>query len=135
MRAGRSRGKGAASAVPDDTRLPAPVIVSLPGEIDVTNAGEVLALITAAAAPGVTVVVADLTATSWCDSAGLRHLLQAHQAADVGAQLRLAISPDGPISRVIQLTGIGRFVPVYPTLQLVIGDLAPPGPGRARREP
>ena len=52
-------------AVPEDMPAPAPAVVSLPGEIDVTNAGEVLVLLAAAVAPGVTVVIADLTATAF----------------------------------------------------------------------
>jgi anti-sigma B factor antagonist len=75
----------------------------MPGEIDVT------------------VVIADLTATRFCDSAGLRHLLLAHrQAGRAGVQLRLVIPPEGPVSRVAELTGIGRYVAVYPTLQLAV---------------
>ena len=71
-----------------------PVIVVLPPEIDVTNASDVLDLIAAACAPGVPVVIADLTATSFCDSSGLQHLIQASlQAAASGTELRLAISP------------------------------------------
>ena len=100
---------------------PSPAVVSLPGEIDVTNAGDVLALIAAAVAPGVTVVVADLTATRFCDSAALRHLLLAHrEAARAGTRLRLVIPPDGPVGRIVELTGIGRFVAVYPTLELAV---------------
>jgi anti-sigma B factor antagonist len=104
-----------------------PVVVALPGEIDTTNASEILALIIAAVVPGVSVIIADLTATSFCDSSGLRHLLLAYrQAAAAGAQLRLAIPPRGPIGRLIQLTGIDRHVPVYPTLQLASDGGPPP---------
>jgi anti-sigma B factor antagonist len=116
-------------AVPDDLASPASTaIVSLPGEIDVTNAPAVQTLITQALAPGVTVVVADLTATGFCDSAGLRHLLLAHrQIAQAGAQLRLAIPPDGPLGRVTELTGINRYVAVYPTLQRAVDGGPPSG--------
>ena len=109
--------------VPDNPAAPiSPAVVSLPAEIDVTNAGEVLSLVTAALTPGVTVVIADLTSTRFCDSAGLRHLLLAHrQAARAGVQLRLVIPPDGAVARVTELTGISRFVAVYPTLQLAGG--------------
>lgn len=94
-------------------------MVSLPAEIDVTNAVQVQALVTAALTPGVTVVIADLTATRFCDSAGLRHLLLAHrQAGRAGVQLRLVIPPGSPVDRVTELTGIGRYVAVYPTIEL-----------------
>lgn len=91
-----------------------PVVVQLPGEVDVTNAGDVLELITAACAPGVTVIIADLTGTQFCDSIALQHLLLAgRRAAAAGAELRLAIAPGGVVSRVIELTGLRRYLPVY----------------------
>jgi len=114
-------------AAPDVTPATS-AVVSMPGEIDATNASEILTLITAACGPGITVVIADLTATRFCDSAGLQQLLQAHrQAAAAGTQLRLAILPGGPVSRVIELTGINRYISVYPTLQLAIDSPRPPG--------
>lgn len=107
-------------AAPDATPDTA-AVVGMPGEIDASNAGEVLPLITAACRPGVTVVIADLTATRFCDCSGLQQLLQAHRrAAAAGAQLRLAVLPGGPVSRVVELTGISRHVAVYPALQLAI---------------
>jgi hypothetical protein len=48
------------------------------------------------------------------------------QAVGAGAHLRLAIPPDGPVGRVVELTGINRHVPVYATLQLAIHEGAPP---------
>jgi anti-sigma B factor antagonist len=101
------------------SELVMPVIIALPPEIDLTNAGDVLELIIAACAPGVPVVIADLTGTSFCDSSGLQHLIQAsHHTAASGTELRLAISPGGAVSRIIELTGIGQRLPVYPSTQL-----------------
>jgi len=100
-----------------------PFIVVLPPEIDATNASDVLDLIAAACAPGVSVVIADLTATSFCDSSGLQHLIQASlKAAASGTELRLAISPGGAVSRIIELTGISQRLPVYPSIQLAAGS-------------
>ena len=105
-----------------------PVVIALPLEIDITNADDVLDLITAACTPGVTVVIADLTGTIFCDSAGLNHLIQAsHKAAANGTELRLAISPDGTVSRIIELTGISQHIPVYPSAQLAGGGSQVPG--------
>jgi hypothetical protein len=33
-----------------------------------------------------------------------------------GIELRLAVSPDGSVRRVLQLIGVGSVVPVYPSL-------------------
>jgi len=105
-----------------------PVIITLPPEIDITNADEVLELITAACAPGVTVLIADLTGTTFCDSGGLQRLVQAsHKAAAGGAELRLAISPGGAVSRVIELTGISERLPVYSSAELAAASAPPPG--------
>jgi anti-sigma B factor antagonist len=98
-----------------------PAVVVLPAEIDVTNCELAFDLLAAALAPGVPLVIADLTATSFCDTSGIRALLQAHeQAAARGAQLRLAIPPGGSVRRVLELTGIGRVLSLYPGLDEAI---------------
>jgi anti-anti-sigma regulatory factor len=51
-----------------------PVIIVLPAEIDMVNAEEVRDRLVEAASPGVAVVVADLTNTTFCDTAGFREL-------------------------------------------------------------
>ena len=53
----------------DQARQVKPVVVVLPAEIDVTNSELAFGLLAAALAPGVPVVIADLTATVL-----LRHL-------------------------------------------------------------
>jgi anti-anti-sigma factor len=94
-----------------------PVVVTLPAEIDFTVAEEVTDQICAAFAPGVTAVAADLTATTFCDSSGIRHLLLASERASAtGVQLRFAVPPGGPVQRVLKLTGVHRVLAVYPTL-------------------
>jgi len=91
-----------------------PAIVVLPGEIDVSNAQRVFDQLSSVFAAGATVVVADLTATVFCDSTGLRTLLKVQrQAAATGAQLRLAISPGGPVQRVVDLMAFDSLLPVY----------------------
>jgi anti-sigma B factor antagonist len=105
----------------------APVIVTLPGEIDVTNAADAEAQITAALTPGIMVIIADLTATRFCDSTGLQHLMRAgEKAAASGTQLRLAVAPDGTVARVMQITGITRHIAVYPTLEQAARGGPPP---------
>ena len=68
-----------------------PAVVTLPAEIDMANADRVGADLQAALAPGVTAVVADMTATTFCDSRGIHALVLAHQRATAcGAELRSA---------------------------------------------
>ncbi len=98
-----------------------PAVVVLPVEIDVTNSELAFDLLAAALARGVPLVIADLTATSFCDTSGVRALMQAHQQAEArGVQLRLAIAQGGSVRRVLELTGIGRVLSVYPSLDEAI---------------
>jgi anti-sigma B factor antagonist len=98
-----------------------PVVVVLPGEIDITNSDQVQQQLTAAMSPGVGTVIADLTSTSFCDSSGVHAIMHAHERAaarDVG--LRLAVSPVGSVRRVLQLTGADHIMPVFASVQEAI---------------
>ena len=90
------------------------VIVPLPAEIDISNSEAVGARLAAACASGAAVVIADLTATEFCDSSAIRHLLLAHDAAAArGAELRLAVRPDSMVLRMLTLTGLHRVLQVH----------------------
>jgi len=58
-------------------------VVPLPAEIDITNAREAGRDLLAAIVPGVTAIVADMTATTLCDSAGVTMLALAHSQAQM----------------------------------------------------
>jgi anti-sigma B factor antagonist len=99
----------------------APVIVQMPAEIDVTNSGQVYDRLVAALAPGVETVIADLTSTSFCDSSGVRAIVRAHESAAArDVRLELAVPPEGSVRRVLQLTGVGSLMPLYPSLEEAI---------------
>jgi anti-sigma B factor antagonist len=100
-------------------------VVKLPTEVDISNADDVGEQLRAAAAPGVVVVVADLTTTKFCDSAGVRQLALAYdKVADSGAQLRLAVADGGSVNRILALIGLEQLVPQYPTVEAALA--APP---------
>jgi anti-sigma B factor antagonist len=95
-----------------------PVVVELPAEIDVTNSEQVYQQLVAVLTPGVDTVVADMTATIFCDSSGVHAIMHAHETAGArDVQLRLAVSPGTSVRRVLQLIGVGRLVPVYLSLE------------------
>ena len=99
-----------------------PVVVALPAEIDVTNCDKVYDQLVAAFEPGVGIVIADLTSTIFCDSSGVHAIMRAYErAAAHGTQLWLAVTQAGSVHRVLQLTGVGRLMPVYPSLQDAMG--------------
>jgi anti-sigma B factor antagonist len=102
----------------------------MPAEMDITNSSDVSDLLAAVAGQFPEVITADMTATMFCDSAGVNALARAHElAAACGAELRLALG-DSPATRVIQLTGLGQIVPLYRDVRQ---SLATPRNGGAAR--
>jgi phosphoserine phosphatase RsbU/P len=88
-------------------------VVTLPPEIDLTNAESVFQLLAAAAAQSPQVVTADLSGTEFCDSAGLNDLLRAHRAiVENNGELRIVLG-QSPVRRVIELCGIDQVIPVF----------------------
>ena len=106
----------------------------MPGETDVINAPDVAELISAAAAGSPEVITADLTATEFCDSAGVEVLARARDmAAARGVEFRLALG-GSPVARILQLTGLDEVMPLYRDVPHSLAT--PPGPAgpRARKD-
>jgi anti-sigma B factor antagonist len=102
-----------------------PRVVALPEEIDIANALQVGEDLRAALRPGLAVLIADMTSTVFCDSAGLRQLLLATDAAAaVGAELRL-VTESKAVLRVLQVTGTDRLLQTYPTLRAALAGPVP----------
>jgi anti-sigma B factor antagonist len=100
----------------DHERLNRPVIVPLPAEIDRANAEDVGEQLCAAFAPGVTVVIADLGSTVFCDTSGARQLVLAHKRAVASSrELRVVIS-SAAVLRVLAILGVDRVLEIYPDL-------------------
>jgi anti-sigma B factor antagonist len=82
-----------------------------------TNSSDVSDLLAAVAGESPEVITADMTATMFCDSAGVNALARAHElAAACGSELRLALG-DSPAARVIQLIGLDQIMPLYRDVQ------------------
>jgi anti-sigma B factor antagonist len=119
--------------VTDAQPVTEPVIVRLPAEIDIANAEDVGEQLRCAFTPGITLVIADLTATVFCDSSGLRQLLLAHRRAQAcHAQVRFAI-PHREVLGVLQVTELDRLLSVYPSLNAAMS--ARPAPDGQDRQP
>jgi anti-sigma B factor antagonist len=112
--------------------LVVPEIVTLPGEIDVTNAHSVGDELQAAFGPGVAVVIADMSGTAFLDSSGVRYLLLASKhAAQANAELRL-VTESAAVLRVLRVTGVDRLLKIYPDLQAALTN---PGLAGAQEAP
>lgn len=105
------------------------VVVTLPGEIDVTNDGQVRDALAEALRGRPAVLVADGSETTFCGSSGMRALIVARrQAQEAGTQLRVAAGP--AVRRILELTGADEVLDTYPSLaEALTGRHAPPGAG------
>jgi anti-sigma B factor antagonist len=93
-------------------------VVTLPAEVDVTNADEIRQALLAAASHDVAVLIIDMSETTFCDSAGVQAIIAAHQqAAATGTELRLATTA---VLRILTLVGIDQLIPIYSTLQAAL---------------
>src|SRR5579884_623876 len=92
-------------------------VVKLPDEIAFANAGQVRSALERALADGASVVIADLSATGFCASEGVRVLICVNAAANAaGAQLRLA-APGHAVRRVLELTAADQVLRLYPSVE------------------
>jgi anti-sigma B factor antagonist len=67
-------------------------------------------------------VVADLTATSFCDSSGIGETERARQDAIKEGVRFCFVVPPGGVLRVLQVMGIDRLWVPYPTLAAASDD-------------
>ena len=116
--------------------------MTLPAEVDISNAGLVRQDLLAVVAQGASLVIADMTATTFCDSAGVTALVRvARQATAQGSGLRLAAGAPAVI-RMLALTGVDKLIEVYPSVAAALADPehdvaaepAPAPPGQAGSE-
>ncbi len=102
-------------------------IVSFPGHVDVSNAGQLRDRLLSVINRGAVVVIADMTGTLSCDYSAADALVRAFQRAVVtGTQLRLVVT-DAAVRRVLSNEGLDRLVSIYPALDAAIAAGGPAG--------
>ena len=106
-------------------------VVTLPAEIDVTNADATRDELLAVLSQGAALLVADMSKTVFCDSSGVSTLVRVFRhAATSGAALRLVVSTPA-VQRVLSITGVDRLVDVYPSVAASLaGPSGPADPAR-----
>jgi anti-anti-sigma factor len=91
-------------------------VLALPDELDYANARVIAAQLTAALTPGLPALIIDLTATTFCDSAGIGALARAHgRAAVTGTRIHLA-APAAAVAHILHVTGLDQLWTIHPTL-------------------
>jgi anti-sigma B factor antagonist len=92
-------------------------VVTAPREIDVTNSPQLRAAFLQTARYAHKTVVADLTHTEFCDSAGLHTLLAAHKrACSEGGEL-LVVANRPAVRRVFALTAADQLMRTFTSME------------------
>jgi|SRR5215831_9426936 len=101
-------------------RLDSRAVITMPAEIDITNAEQVRQALFSAVEPPATVLIVDMSRTTFCDSAGVQAVVAAYrQAAMTGTQLRLVATA---VLRIFTVIGADQLIPVYPTLDAALAE-------------
>jgi anti-anti-sigma factor len=100
-------------------------LVSVSGEIDLHTAGRLQARIEEAGAVGAETVVVDLSETSFIDSTALSVLVRETTRLEGRGHALVVVTNDPRTLRIVEVTGLGRTLRTYATLQDVLAELAP----------
>ncbi len=91
-------------------------VVRLPDELDVSNARQLLEQLRLLLAEGATDLVADMSHTGFCDSSGVRVLLQGRgETAQQGRRFHVVAS-SVQVLRVFELLNVGALITIHPTV-------------------
>ncbi|MGW7682156.1 STAS domain-containing protein [Kribbella sp. NPDC054772] len=98
-------------------------LVRLSGEIDMASTEDAATTIRAAVAPPARLVLIDVSAVTFCSSAGLGNLVEARNLAG-RHNIPLALVGVGrPVDRPLSVTGLGGQFRIYGTITEALADL------------
>ena len=90
-------------------------VVEVMGEVDMSVTSELEQALAPRSLEGRTSVVIDLTGVTFMDSSGVRVLLLGHSAyQEAEISSAVALGPDSPVRRVIELAEVGEMLAVHP---------------------
>ena len=105
-------------------------VVALPAEIDITNADQVREDLLSVLNQGAALLIADLSQTGFCDSAGVSALARSFRRAEANqGEMRLVVGTVS-VARVLTLTGIDRLIDIYPSVDAALEGAPSAAAGR-----
>ncbi len=96
------------------------VVLAVVGEIDLATAAEFEARIESAGSAAS--IVLDMTQVAFIDSTGLRVLLSAHERADDGGGRLAIVAGEGPVTKLLAITGVDEWLNVHETRSSATSD-------------
>jgi anti-anti-sigma factor len=96
-------------------------LAAVEGEVDASNAGEVGERLRRLLTNRSSVLVVDLSATAYLDSAGINMLFELAAELDHRQQrLRLVVPASSPIARMLSIAGMDVAVPTHETREQAV---------------
>jgi anti-sigma B factor antagonist len=100
------------------------VVARLEGEVDMSNASELGAAITARIPSDARGLVLDLGAVGYVDSAGIHVFFELREhLMRRGQQIRVALAADSPVATALEYAGVPRTLGAAATVREAIADL------------
>jgi anti-sigma B factor antagonist len=108
-------------------------VVTAPVDIDAANAEGFQQILLQAASCRRATVVVNMTGTRFCDSAGVRVLVRAHERALINGGELLLVIPASAVLRVFALAGIARVIRHFADLNQALAQAQAVVPRPLRR--
>jgi anti-sigma B factor antagonist len=99
-------------------------LVELAGEADVTGSETLRGLLESQTRARPALLVIDMSALVFMDSAALLAVLRAHRALDKEGGRLVLVSPHDTVARVLEMTEVDRIVPIYASVTEAISQPA-----------
>ncbi|WP_327639575.1 STAS domain-containing protein [Kribbella sp. NBC_00482] len=102
---------------------PGVLLVRMSGEIDIASTEFAAESIHAAVAPPARLVLIDLSAVTFCSSAGLGNLVEARNLAGRHNITLALVGVGRPVDRPLSVTGLGGQFRIYGTAEEALAEL------------
>lgn len=99
-------------------------LVELKGEADVTGSEALRGLLETHTRARPALLVIDMSALRFMDSAALLAILRAHMALDKEGGRLVLVSPHDTVARVLEMTEVDRIVPIYASVAEAVSQPA-----------
>lgn len=87
-------------------------VVSVAGDIDLSNAAQVKSTIDSAIGAGAAKLAVDLRKVGFMDSTGLRVLLEVHDQLNADGREFVIVADEGPIDRLFEITALHQHLSI-----------------------
>lgn len=102
------------------------IVVSVDGEVDISNIHDVTKAIVEGARPAARGLILDLSRTRYLDSHGVKLIFELRSGLETRRQsLRIVVPEGSPLRRLFEIFALGDAVPLDPSREAALGAFRP----------